>query len=196
MLSPALILACTSVDVFVPGITISGRGGRNRTVSVKLHGSHSQERRGAPPSPFAVQLSLLRVALEASPGFISEQHWQAAEAPRKQKPHSSGTASPLSQEGQPATVLQALSWGVHSQQPAKPMPLAHLQVKSSRYRGSTQMQRGSIRCSDVHLPPAHVGIHNSPCSSVHCGHHNSTHCEHQQLTCGGDNLLHKHTGSL
>lgn len=46
MLSPALILACTSVDVFVPGITISGSGGRNRTVYVKLHTSHTQDHGG------------------------------------------------------------------------------------------------------------------------------------------------------
>lgn len=75
MLSPALILACTSVDVFVPGITISGSGGRNRTVSVKLHTSHSQEQGMHHRTPLlAVQLSLLCAVLKASPGFISEQH--------------------------------------------------------------------------------------------------------------------------
>lgn len=58
------------------------------------------------------------------------------------------------------------------------------------------MQRGSISGSDAHLPTAHVGINNSLCSSIHHGHHNSTHCEQQQLTCGGDNLLHKDTSSL
>lgn len=60
----------------------------------------------------AVQLSLLCAVLEVSPVFISEQHRKAAEAPRKQKPHSSGTASPQSQKGQLATVLQALSTGI------------------------------------------------------------------------------------
>lgn len=69
----------------------------------------------------AVQLSFLCTELEVNPGFISEQHRKAAEAPRKQKPHSSGTVSPQSQKGQLATVLQALSQGFHSQQLASPM---------------------------------------------------------------------------
>lgn len=47
----------------------------------------------------AVLLSLLSAVLQVSPGFISARHWKAAEAMRKQKPHSSGTASPLSQKG-------------------------------------------------------------------------------------------------
>lgn len=193
MLSPALILACTSVDVFVPGITISGSGGRNRTVSVKLHTSHSQKQGMHHRTPLlAVQLSLLCAVLEASPGFISEQH----KTPMKQKPPCSGTASPPSQQGQLAMVWQALSQGVHSQQPTEPSPLANLQGKSSGYRGTTPMQTGSISGSDARLPAARVGINNSPCSSIHHGHHNSTHCEHQQLTCGGDNLLHKDTSSL
>lgn len=64
MLSPALILACTSVDVFVPGITISGNGGRNRTVYVKLHTSHAQDQGGAPlnPSTSSAVVSPMRCA--------------------------------------------------------------------------------------------------------------------------------------
>lgn len=48
MLSPALILACTSVDVFVPGITISG-GGKVRTVVVKLRNRPPTTEKGESP---------------------------------------------------------------------------------------------------------------------------------------------------
>lgn len=79
ILSPALILACTSVDVFVPGITISGSGRRNRTVFMKSQASQSQEQGGALRSPLlVVQLSFPYAVLESSPGFISEQHREAA----------------------------------------------------------------------------------------------------------------------
>lgn len=93
------------------------------------------------------------------------------------------------------TVLQVLSRVLHSQQPARPMPLAHLQGKSSGYRGTTRMQRECTSGSDAHVPTAHMGSNNSPCS-IHHGHHNSTHHKHQPFTCGGDNLLHKDTSSL
>lgn len=140
-----------------------------------------------------VQLSFPYAVLELSPGFISEQHREAASKEAK------ATLLWLSISPNPARTTGDSIAGPLMRGSLPRACQAHAPCRESPLGTGEPLECRESVCtsgSDAHVPTVHMAINNSPCSSVHHRHHNSTHHKHQPLTCGGDNLLHKDTSSL